>query len=147
MSASRISALWRNATSAELVAGLSWYSEAKGEALLLAARHDQELHVAAGVIAALSPGCSWVTNLRDADTVLGASRFGAAAYQQTKVSTYGQNKVKAWTIAESGKVFPALRGAKVEAFFRNIMGDFEAVTVDSHIVNAFQGHKDTVDHG
>lgn len=107
------------------------------------------MKVATGVIAALSPNTLWTTNVYDADALLAAVRTsrgesGAAAYYELKVSTYNTNKLKAWTIAEqTGPVLDTLSGPKVTAFYRNLIGDHDALTLDSHAYNAYCGFRAT----
>ena len=129
----RITRAFRAASPADLAAGLGWYAEARRVASdIWPDRPD----VAAGVIAALSPRCQWSVNVVFAERVVAAARAGRPC---PDVSTTG-NRATAYVIATGtapldalGTVAPSGRvvsGHKVRAFYANIMGDTDAVTVD-----------------
>jgi hypothetical protein len=142
VSKARLYGLWRSATVEERETGRQWYPSAYLEACELADRHHVSLGTAAGVIAALSPNSQWEQNLLDADNVLGA-RFSPTGFDEVKVTTYNANKRKACDIVHSGDVFPTLSGPKVTTFYHNICGDESIPTIDSHIINAWYGHRRT----
>jgi hypothetical protein len=106
--------------------------------------YDIELHLVVGVISVLSPNNTWERNLVDAENVLdyftNAERH---EWQELTVSTYRSNRDKAFTILESGRVFPTLKGPKVEAFYHCILGDCSEVCIDSHAINAWFGYRRT----
>lgn len=126
-----------------------WYQEAHQEARELAVIHGIPLRAACHLIAALSPGVRWHTNIRDAWAVATVAVVGDDINSIT-VSTYGQNKAKAWAIATRavrGEDFEGiLSGPKVTAFARNIEFPEEAVeiTVDFHAYSIAAGERFTV---
>jgi len=136
----RLLALWQHATTADKEVGANWYARAYLEVCMLADDFGVSLGTAAGVVASLSPNNRWDQNLTDARAVLGAVKRGAS-WESITVSTYQANKVKAFTIAEDGAVWPTLRGPKVEAFYHNLCGALSRVTLDSHAVNAWAGQR------
>lgn len=105
----------------------AWYANARAAARRLAREHGTTVSVAAGVIAALSPRCPWGRNVIAADIILGAARRG------DDLPSVGlkANARKAFAIASgAGRPLDILRGPKVRSFYRNILGDVDAVTVD-----------------
>lgn len=109
----------------------------------IAEKHGYPSSVGAAVFAALSPNNDYHGNLRDTDRLLSAARAGLTL-DQFRVSTYGNNKRKAWNIAFHGRdpldliVFPKTRN-----FFMNVNDplDPHPVTVDGHIYNAWHGRR------
>jgi hypothetical protein len=104
----------------------------------MAHKTDMPFSVVAAVCAALSPRCKWEQNLVDTMTVLTAVQHGLPEYE-CKVTTYGRNKSKAFSIAHFRD--PALlSGPKVTAFYSNLMGDYHTLTLDTHAITAWKGN-------
>jgi hypothetical protein len=109
----------------------------------IAEKHEFAPRIGAAVFAALSPNNDFKGNLRDTDRLLLSASKGLAI-DDFKVSTYGNNKRKAWRIAHGGEepldliVFP-----KTRSFFLNVHDplDPHPVTVDGHIYNAWRGER------
>ncbi len=119
----RICKAFRAATAADLAAGLGWYAEARRVAVAIDPRNPER---AAGVIAALSPRCQWSTNVAWSRAVVGAADAGApvpAVHTETM-------RAQAYRIAAGEAPLSVLNGPKVRAFYANIVGDTDAVTVD-----------------
>lgn len=130
-----ITRAFRKATPAHMAAGLGWYAEAyRVAAQIWPERPD----LAAGVIAALSPRCQWSTNQVWAAAVVHAARTGQAC---PAVHTTAM-RAHAWRIANGEAPLDVLNGPKVRAFWANIMGDTNAVTVDVWAVFVATGSKD-----
>lgn len=130
----RILAAFRDATAADLAAGLEWYGRAERAAADIAP-HDPT--TGAAIIAALSPRNRWNVNVSQAVRVALAAACG---FDCPAVST-GGNRAKAWRIASGESPAAILRGPKVRAFFANITGDDHAVTVDVWAARAAEGVK------
>lgn len=157
MSIHRLYRLYELASESEKQSGRVWYDHARDEIAKLVVQHQTRTKIVAGVVAALSPNIRWAQNLKDADRVLGVglSPYKLADYYECKVSTYNSNKRKAFEIAEldwnsvyfehgpRGEPLDILRGPKVTAFYRNLVGDSTALTLDSHAYNAFCGFRAT----
>ena len=138
--------------------GNRWYQTANLEAHRIANLTGNRVSVCqvAAVISALSPAVSWEINLRDAQTVCEAYVKGSD-FDSVTVSTYGQNKAKAYRILSGGLFIDSVRGhfkagTKTEAFFLNIysaqMNDpspdlHSIVTIDRHAVGIALGSRDT----
>jgi hypothetical protein len=109
----------------------------------IAEKHDFHPRIGAAVFAALSPNNDFKGNLRDTDRLLLSARKGLGI-DDFKVSTYGNNKRKAWRIAHGGEepldliVFP-----KTRSFFMNVHNPLDPlpVTVDGHMLNAWNGER------
>lgn len=101
-------------------AGMEWYDSAREFAQSLTG----DLHVGAGIVAALSPMTSWPENVKKARLLVETGH------------TYGltANTVKAQRILAGEDSEAVLSGPKVRAFFYNIAGidTVESVTVDRH---------------
>lgn len=125
------------ATAHDLAVGISWYDRAQQEALRMAYIPGcGSVEHAAGVIAALSPRQQWATNVTAAEQMI-----RAAAMRKPEPIAAGTmaNRRKAWRIANGEDPDAVLGGSKVRAFFANIMGDTEGVTVDAWSARAAEG--------
>ncbi len=115
--------------------GASWYEDALEAATRLAAGRCTVAH-AAGVIAALSPRNAWGDNLADASTLLDwfyadpDEPFEPLWAVRWRMSAFTACIEKAVDVLNSVDPLSVLRGPKERAFYANIMGDADAVTVD-----------------
>lgn len=98
--------------------------------------------VGAAVFAALSPNNDYYGNLRDAHRLLTAAREGMSI-EDFKVSTYGQNKRKAWAIAKGADPYQLIVADKTRNFFLNIVDPLDPVpvTIDGHMYNIWLGER------
>lgn len=138
-SVARVDGWLSAATAQDLANGLAWYDRARDEALRLAyVPGCGSVERAAGVIAALSPRCQWASNVTAAERMI-----AAAATRQPRPPAYGtlSNRRKAWRIARGEDPELVLSGPKVRAFYANIMGDTEEVTVDTWAARAAEGRE------
>lgn len=125
--------------------GKNWYQQAHSAAIDLSASHPIGVIKSAGVIAALSPNNKWARNLLDADSLIDAFfEYGPLVASKTVVCTFGANRQKALTILKLNQPTPAdvetiLNGLKVQAFYRCILGDSQAVCVDGHAYSIWAG--------
>jgi hypothetical protein len=126
------------ATAQDLADGLAWYDRARGHAETMAAESGLSVRQCAGVIAALSPRCQWATNVAGARRMLLAA---AAGEGEPVVGGVRSNRAKAWAIAQGADPGDVLSGPKVCAFFANIMGDVESVTIDVWAARAAEGRE------
>ncbi len=135
------------ATEADIFEGKEWYARAHRFGVQLIAAYDITMGQAVGVIAALSPNNKWERNCADADRLINAY-LSDHDLSLTKVCTYNTNKQKAIKIldldmesAEPEAIESILKGRKVTAFYRSIMGDPNAVCVDGHAYSVFIGQR------
>ena len=129
----RITRAYRAATPEHLAAGLGWYAEAHRVACDIDPMNPAR---AAGVLAALSPRCQWSTNVAWARAMVACADAGLPCPPCGTMD----NRATAWRIAQGAEPLAALgtlsrtgrvqSGMKVRSFFRNIMGDTDAVTCD-----------------
>lgn len=124
--------------------GRDWYgiaSNIAGQVGFVAAPHagpGEQLHIGAGVIAALSPQQSWATNQALAFKIaLHYSNGGALA--DIAIAQTGANVLKAWRILQGEEPLSVLGGDKVRAFYTGIRlaGRTDEVCVDRHAVAAY----------
>jgi hypothetical protein len=136
----------------DLALGLRWYDNAYAIAEELARESDLmksgdmlrpirgwslTVRQCAGIIAALSPRCQWASNVAGARAMVRAAMMGEP--EPVVAGTRG-NRRKAWRIANGADPDAVLSGPKVRAFWANICGDVEAVTVDVWAARAAEGH-------
>lgn len=96
--------------------------------------------IGAAVFAALSPNNDYIGNIRDTARTLSAAEAGVGI-SDFKVSTYGNNKRKAWRIVQGEDPLDLIVAPKTRNFFLNVAtpADPYPVTVDGHIFNAWTG--------
>lgn len=136
---------FERSTALEITYGVRWYDIAQNEARDLSRRYGIPLETAALVIAALSPNNNWTRNISDAEKVVDAwykaRRLSEAdrrkAYEAVRVCTYNRNKQTAFDILNGKR--SSLNGRKTASFARNILGCYEAVTVDVHAYSIANG--------
>jgi hypothetical protein len=140
--ASRLRALYRRADAETLSAGRDWYPHARRVAADIAAEAPRGVGVAtmARVIAALSPQMRWAANVHEArnmaraaarmdgDPIFGELGAYGAAYAAGLNSFPAARDLAARILA--GERRAKVTGPKRGAFWRAILGDREAITVD-----------------
>ena len=143
MSVENILYVYKMATPEEKRDGVVWYAEALSACTRIAIDLDLPVHIVTGVVSALSPNNKWdrnVTNARD----LCQAFIDGEDMDSVKVSTYGNNKRKAWSILEDmlehEDIIDRLKGQKTTSFYRNIMGD-DTCTIDGHARNIAYGER------
>lgn len=133
-----IQAVYQLATAVEQADGTAWYPIAHCAALSLADAYEVTECQAIGVIAALSPRNRWERNVADAEALIAAYVAGGSAQAlETKVCTFGANKLKAISILEaidptSDEVRAILSGPKLQEFYTCILGQHSEVCIDGH---------------
>lgn len=140
----RILRHWRAASADELAEGLGWYARAGDLADALAAGAPITRAQACGVIAALSPRQQWAQNVAGAVALVDALARGETV--APVVGGLPDNRRKAWAIlttpgADPLDYFDARTAPKTRAFYLNIMGDADAVTVDVWAARAAEGRR------
>jgi hypothetical protein len=120
-----ITAVFRSADADLIAEGIAWYENARLVADALAAKNNVPVHVAAGVLAALSPLNSWGNNVNLAARMLASGGTLSEGYLKA-------NLAKARRIIAEGNI-SALGGLKVNNFYLSIIsGGAEGVTIDRH---------------
>lgn len=127
MTTRNVTKAFRLATPADIADGMSWYDYARDFASSL----DSNVERAAGIIAALSPNQAWPTN----------KKMAMEFYNGRRNVHTGDNVRKAERILSGETPLDILGGAKVRAFYTNIMGmdTHEAVTIDRHAIMVCEG--------
>lgn len=121
--AANIIDIYHRATPAQIHAGEQWYAEARDFADALAARSIFNRQETAGVIAALSPQQAWSINKNNATRAIDT-------YPDVPSMHTGTQMGKVMAILSGVPPLEALKGPKERAFYLNIIGDFDHVTVD-----------------
>lgn len=123
--ADRIDAIYALATESERLDGRAWYGAAHSIARSVTIGADlKSIEHGAGIVAALSPRCSWDENIARALTFADGDDVGALEDGLDKAEAIGNG-------ADPAEV---LGGRKVRSFWRNIVGHSAFVTVDRHAV-------------
>jgi hypothetical protein len=117
--------------------GAAWYPNAQAMCAAMV-RTSFARDGACGVVAALSPRNGWAQNLAQAAAVLAAKRQRKGC---PRVHTTAM-RAQAWRIAGGADPLDVLNGPKVRAFYRNLTGDSQAVTVDVWAARAALGVTD-----
>lgn len=117
------------ATDTDIVSAINWYPLANSFCATWAESFNLSIAQMAGVTAALSPQLSWEKNKAQAIEVV-------ARLQNNKplngLIAYPANLRKAQRIFNGENPLDVLGGDKVRSFYRNIMLDDIAVTIDRH---------------
>lgn len=115
------------------------YKELNGEIANLYGYHED---IGAAVFAALSPNNDYWGNLRDCHALLKAHRQ-KKKLEDFKVSTYGNNKRKAWDIAGGKDALELIVAPKTRSFYLNIVNPFDPVpvTIDGHMLNIWRNKR------
>lgn len=139
MSVDNLKRVFDQATAHEIEIGLDAYATYNRIMVKLAQHCATTPCVASAVFSALSPNNDYHGNLRDTHTLLTAAMRGRALEDFT-VSTYGQNKRKAWRIAHGEDPLKLIVAKKTRSFFLNVHDpqNPEPVTVDGHMVNVWR---------
>lgn len=125
----RLVKLYRSASPNQIAAGHRWYRDAKELTIELARHSNYSEEQVAGVIAVLSPRLRWPKNVRAAGAAVAGSPKPAGIM--------GPSWDKAQAVLQGDMT--AIRGQKVTAFWHNILGDPNKVTVDSWATRAAMG--------
>jgi hypothetical protein len=126
----------QEATGADRAMGNDWYPEARGIVASWANTYHKPVACVASVIAAISPQCEWQRNLIIADDILAgrpAASIGGALYANIRKACAIRDQNAETTLGH----LPY--GPKVYNFSRNLAGDMQAVTVDTHATQAALG--------
>lgn len=142
MHVQNIERVWDAARSDEVSAGQQAYPKYQRITTQVAAKHGFSPTIGAAVFAALSPNSDYWGNLRDTDRLLAAAAAGADL-TSFSVSTYGNNKRKAWHIANGGDPDLYIKVLKTRNFFHNIQdpANPEFVTIDGHMFNVYHNER------
>ena len=130
------------ATDFDIIAGRAAYPKYNRIMCRIADKCQTTPKIASAVFAALSPNNDYHGNLRDAFNLLQARAQGREIHE-FKVSTYGQNKRKAWMIAHGADPLDLIRAKKTRNFFQNVSdpSDRRPVTIDGHMINIWRGYR------
>lgn len=120
----RIERILASATDDEWTDGRTWYATAGTIAKVVADSLGIPTDHGAGIVAALSPQCSWDENVNRA----------LAFADGDDVAGLADGLRKARRIAAGEHPSAVLGGRKVRSFYANIAGNTNAVTVDRHAV-------------
>lgn len=111
------------ATAADVEAGATWYDEARTLADTLGRTSGLGTERVAAVISHLSPRTTWARNVSGAIYAVTYGEQGPGIMS----ANYGRARA---ALETDGPIVDTFGGPKTRAFFLNIFGDDEAVTVD-----------------
>lgn len=134
---SNILLTWDHASPVQVAAGARWYPQARELAELIAGQTGIDTRRVVLAIAALSPRNPWRWNVFDAYSFAVARAEGRACPRAT---TFKRNWAAAWRALDPDTDQPWLTSAlKVRAFVECILGDVQAVVVDTWAVRVATG--------
>jgi len=111
-----------------------WYHHAKDDVAMMAAHYGLEFETVAAIVAVLSPGNKWASNVGAADAVLSG---------HTQVAAYPANIAKAKKILATGDT-SIVTGPKVTVFFRSLVDPTSVeneMVLDGHAINIWRGER------
>lgn len=117
-----IMSAYRQASGAIRAQGRSWYPDAERFARSVSAETGASRATVIGIIAALSPRIQWSKN----------KSFAARHVGGEDVPVLPLSAERAGAIRSGATPLSVLGGPKTRAFYRNIMGATDPVTVDCH---------------
>lgn len=123
---------YARATPADIAEGLAWYPTAVAGSAKWAEWFGVNERTVACVIAAISPQCDWTSNLRIAFEVLSGQTLVTGGALRSNVAK--ARRILADKATSLDSYFKS--GPKVTAFARNLSGDSDAVTIDTHAIQA-----------
>lgn len=128
------------ATADQISDGMVWYPRAIESLERIRANvnyppylADKDMRVIPAICAMLSPRVAWGTNLDATRKLVTAASQGLRVCPT--VAGVRKNVSKAWETANDGCI-SRISGPKVTAFFANLCGDFDRVTLDSWAARA-----------
>lgn len=124
----RLISIFNQSNTHNLDKGLNWYHEANNFCAMVSRVENIDIDLVAQVVAILSPSVRWERNKQDTLTLINAYNTGLSI-DQFSVSTYNNNKLKAWKVLQ-GKEILKPKSLKTYSFYKNIMLDSQYVTVD-----------------
>lgn len=125
----RILAVFDRATASDVESGATWYDEARELAEHLGRNSGYGSSAAAAVISHLSPRTPWGRNVSGAISLLIYGEHGDGILQANYDRARAALDV-ATTLDYGADLSHTFGGPKTRRFYRNILGDREAVTVD-----------------
>jgi hypothetical protein len=135
-----IKAIYNEADEAERDYWGDWYYTASDDVRELAIWHGIDEPVVAAVVATLSPGNKWLSNIKVADKVIEAWKAGKPA---EGLAAYPKNVEKAYRILDANDE-GLVRGPKVSVFYNSLVEPEEIqhdIVLDSHAINIWLGRK------
>lgn len=112
----------------------------------LADYYGYSLSEVTAVFCSLSPNSDYAGNLRSAATLLKAHNQGVEP-ERAIVTTYNQNKYRAWRYLDGEDFLTLAKGPKIRAFYRNILDPADPeqpVTIDGHMISVWVGRRLTM---
>lgn len=132
-------ALYALATPDEIASGRAWYDSARETIVQWANASGRSVANVAALVAVLSPQCDWERNLAAAFALLNGDTVGAGPLP---TSVEKARRVLDENLTDTRAVMPT--GNKVAAFAANLAGDNDAVTIDTHMVEASRNSPDAI---
>lgn len=128
----RVLQAFEDSTPEDKYEGVKWYREALAGCEMLAANTPYSVEQIAGIMAIASPGMVWAENETAPAQMVDLHWNGIPSKEWSGFSTYPHNLFKAERVLDED--FDAISGDKVTSFYKNIMGDTNAVTIDRWMV-------------
>lgn len=125
-----IDKVFQDATADDIESGRQWYPGARGVVYAMARQYGVTPEKAAGVVAALSQRCQWSKNIEHA----------RACFEKRPIGGLPAAANKAIAIRDGANIVDTLgpNAHKIRAFYLALLGDMDAVVIDTWIIKALK---------
>lgn len=110
-----------------------WYQKAQEFVEETAKLSGLSPEVVAAVVAVISPSVRWDINMAEASKIIHAFVTGGTL---PRGAGWKRNREKAWRILQTGDT-SLVTGPKVTSFYRNLLGQYDELTLDRHAYKAW----------
>jgi hypothetical protein len=120
--------IFSTASPDDMAEGMNWYANAHEECRRIADKYNIDFTTIVALVSVISPGLMWGGNITMPEKVIDLWERGVPVEDWEGFACWPTNLHKAVRILDGD--LTAMNGLKVEAFFANIIGETEPVTID-----------------
>jgi hypothetical protein len=120
--------VYSTASPDDMSEGMNWYSEAFNYCKRVSEDYGIDIDRVVALVSVISPGLIWGGNLTIPEKIIDLWQRGVPVHEWQGFQCWPKNLEKAETILNGD--LSVMNGPKVNAFFRNIKGETEPVTID-----------------
>jgi hypothetical protein len=120
--------VWSTASPEDMQEGMNWYAEAYNECERIANKYSLELETVVALVSVISPSLMWGGNITMPEKIIDLWERNIPVDEWQGFACWPKNLAKAEAILNGD--LTVMQGKKVTAFYLNILGDTERVTID-----------------
>lgn len=120
--------VWSTASPEDMAEGMAWYKTAFNYCENLGIEYQIPTERVVALVSVISPGLIWGGNMTIPEQLIDLHQRNVPVDEWSGFQCWPTNLKKAKAILDGD--LSVMRGRKVEAFYANIMGDTEPVTID-----------------